>query len=103
MQQVQDTLTAVWSWLYAFFQANPALGIQLIIGLVAGWLASMLLGGGGLLRDLIIGMLGAVVGSYLMQVTGYQIPGNLPDWLQRIAVATVGAIVIIVIGRVIFR
>jgi len=100
---MQDTLLNIWNQIVAFFQAHPALGYQLIIGLVAGWLASMVLGGRGLLRDLIVGMLGSVLGSYLVQLSGYQIPGNLPEIANQIIVATVGALIIIILGRVIFR
>jgi uncharacterized membrane protein YeaQ/YmgE (transglycosylase-associated protein family) len=101
MQQVQDALLAIWNWLYALFQANPILGMQLVIGLIAGWLASMLLGGRGLLRDLVIGMLGSVVGSYLQVISGYHF--GLPMLAEQIVVATIGALIIIIIGRVIFR
>jgi len=100
---MQDTLLNIWNQIVAFFQAHPALGYQLIIGLIAGWLASMVLGGRGLLRDLIVGMLGSVLGSYLVQLSGYQIPGNLPEIANQIIVATVGALIIIILGRVIFR
>ena len=100
---MQDTLLNFWNQIVAFFQAHPALGWQLLIGLAAGCLASLLLGGRGLIRDLIIGMLGSVLGSYLVLLTGYHIPGNLPDILQQIIVATAGALVIIVLGRVVFR
>jgi uncharacterized membrane protein YeaQ/YmgE (transglycosylase-associated protein family) len=102
MQQVQDALTAAWNWAYAFFVAHPVFGMQLLIGLVAGWLASLLLGGKGLLRDLIIGMLGSVVGSYIQMVSGYHI-ANVPALIEQIAVATLGALLVIIIGRVVFR
>ena len=36
-----------------------------IVGLVAGWLCGLLLGGGGLIRNLIVGVIGAFVGGYL--------------------------------------
>jgi len=101
MQQVQDTLLAIWNQIYAFFQAHPVVAMQLLIGLIAGWLASKLLGGGGLLRDLVIGMLGSVVGSYVQAVSGYHF--GLPALAEQIAVATVGALIIIVLGRVVFR
>ena len=98
---MQDTLTNIWNQVVAFFQTHPVLGMQLIIGLVAGWLASLVLGGRGLLRDLIIGMLGSVLGSYIQQIAGFHF--GLPALAEQIAVATVGALVIIIIGRVIFR
>ena len=39
--------------------ATRALLAFLAIGLIAGWLAGMLLGGGGLIRNLIVGVIGA--------------------------------------------
>ncbi len=39
--------------------------IFLAIGLVAGTLAGFVLGGGGLLRNLIVGVIGSFVGGYL--------------------------------------
>ena len=47
-----------------------ALLIFLAIGLVAGWLASLLLGGGGLIRNLIVGVIGAFVGGWLLSAVG---------------------------------
>ena len=35
--------------------------IFLLTGLVAGWIASLVLGGGGLLRNLVVGVIGALV------------------------------------------
>ena len=38
----------------------------IIIGLIAGWLASQILGGrGGLLYNLAVGLVGAIVGGFL--------------------------------------
>jgi len=102
MQQVQDALLGIWNWLYSFFQANPVVGLQLLIGLVAGWVASLLLGGGGLLRDLIIGMIGSVVGAYIQGLGLYHIAA-LPALGEQIVYAIVGSLLVIIIGRVIFR
>ena len=98
---MQDTLMNIWNQAWAFFQAHPIVGMQLLIGLAAGWLASLVLGGKGLLRDLIIGVLGSFVGSYLQQLLQFHF--GLPQLAEQIAVATVGALVIIVVGRVMFR
>jgi uncharacterized membrane protein YeaQ/YmgE (transglycosylase-associated protein family) len=79
-----------------------ALLIFLAIGLVAGWLASLILGGGGLLRNLIVGVIGAFVGGWLLSAAGIVLPiGNV--LLSQIVTATIGAIVVIVIARVIAR
>ncbi|WP_332687233.1 sensor histidine kinase, partial [Devosia sp.] len=51
--------------------------IFLAIGLVAGWLAGLVLGGGGLLRNLIVGVIGAFVGGWLLSAAGISLPiGN---------------------------
>ncbi len=79
-----------------------ALVIFLAIGLVAGWLASLILGGGGLLRNLIVGVLGAFVGGWLLSAAGITLPiGNV--LVSQIITATIGAIVVILIARVVVR
>jgi uncharacterized membrane protein YeaQ/YmgE (transglycosylase-associated protein family) len=79
-----------------------ALLIFLGIGLVAGWLASLLLGGGGLVRNLIVGVIGAFVGGWLLSALGVSIPvGNA--LISQIITATIGAIVVIVVARVIVK
>ena len=79
-----------------------ALLIFLAIGLVAGWLASLILGGGGLLRNIIVGVLGAFVGGWLLSAAGISLPvGNV--LVSQIITATIGAIVVILIARVIAR
>jgi uncharacterized membrane protein YeaQ/YmgE (transglycosylase-associated protein family) len=51
-----------------------ALLIFLGIGLLAGWLASLVLGGGGLLRNLIVGVIGAFVGGWLLSLANISLP-----------------------------
>jgi uncharacterized membrane protein YeaQ/YmgE (transglycosylase-associated protein family) len=76
--------------------------IFLAIGLVAGWLASLILGGGGLLRNLIVGVIGAFVGGWLLGAANITLPiGNA--LLSQIITATIGAIVVIVVARVIVK
>ena len=76
--------------------------IFLAIGLVAGWLASLLLGGGGLVRNLIVGVIGAFVGGWLLSVASITLPiGNV--LLSQVITATIGAIVVILIARLVAR
>ncbi len=76
--------------------------IFLGIGLVAGWLAGLVLGGGGLLRNLIVGVIGAFVGGWLLSAAGISLPiENV--LVSQIITATIGAIVVIVVARVIAR
>ncbi len=74
---------------------------MLIIGVVAGWLASFIVGGGGLISYLIWGVLGSVLGGILLPKIGVKIDvGNAI--VNQIVVATIGAIVLVLIGRMIF-
>lgn len=74
--------------------------IFLVIGLIAGWLASWIVGGGGLLTYLISGVLGAFVGGYLFTALKINLPiRNV--WLSQIVTATVGAIIVVIVARLI--
>ena len=74
----------------------------LIVGLVAGWLASMLAKGGGygLLGDMEGTVLEALLGGFLFSTLGGAVDGGL---LGSIVVATAGAVILIVVLRVIKR
>ena len=74
----------------------------LIVGLVAGWLAGMLVKGGGfgLIGDLIVGVIGAVLGGWLFSTLGASAGGGL---VGSIIVATIGAVVLLFIVRLIKR
>ena len=68
------------------------------IGIVAGWLASLIVGGGGLIRYLATGIIGAFVGGFLFRFAGITIDlGNA--YLNEIVVAAIGAIVVVIIAR----
>jgi uncharacterized membrane protein YeaQ/YmgE (transglycosylase-associated protein family) len=73
----------------------------LLVGLIAGWLAGVLVKGGGfgLLGDLLVGVLGAVIGGYLF---GSAIIG-VGGLLGSILVATLGAVILLVLLRVVRR
>jgi uncharacterized membrane protein YeaQ/YmgE (transglycosylase-associated protein family) len=71
----------------------------IIVGLVAGVLASIVMGGTGygLIGDIIIGIVGAFVGGWLFAKLGVSTPfGGLPG---TIFVAFVGAVVLLFILR----
>lgn len=73
----------------------------LIIGLVAGWLAGTLMRGGGfgLVGDLIVGIVGALIGGVLFGAAGVG-GGGL---LGAILMATVGAVILILCLRLLKR
>lgn len=66
----------------------------LAIGLAAGFIASMLLGGGkGLIRKLIIGVIGGYIGGILVPKLGLTLTANVH--VNNIISATVGACVLL--------
>ena len=74
--------------------------VMLIIGLVAGLLASVAVGGVGygILGDIVIGILGAFIGSWLFNALGIGVPfGGIAG---TIFVAFIGAVVLLVVLRV---
>lgn len=74
--------------------------IFLAIGLVAGWLAGMLLGGGGLIRNLVVGVIGSFVGGWLLSVANISLPiENV--LLSQIITATIGAVAVIIVARIV--
>ena len=75
--------------------------IWIVIGLLAGWLATQILGGrGGLLHNLAVGLIGAIVGGILFDQLGLAIK---PGFLGELISATIGAIVFLLIWRAIKR
>ena len=73
----------------------------LLVGLIAGWLASAIVGGGvGLIGDIVIGVVGAFLGGYLFRTFGFSAGGGM---LGSIIVATVGAIVLLLLLRLVRR
>lgn len=72
----------------------------ILVGLIAGWLAGVLVKGGGfgMLGDIVVGILGALVGGFLFRSLGLSADGG---FLGSIFVATVGAIVLIVVLRIV--
>jgi uncharacterized membrane protein YeaQ/YmgE (transglycosylase-associated protein family) len=79
---------------------NPQqLIVWAVIGIVAGWLASVVVGGGGgLLRYLITGLIGAFVGGFIFNAAGWKLNlGN--DWIDQIVIAAIGAIVVVILAR----
>ena len=73
----------------------------IIIGLIAGWLASLVVGGGGgLLGWLIAGLIGSVVGGFLAQQLKIKLNFGNP-FLEQVVISVGGAIVVLIIARLI--
>jgi uncharacterized membrane protein YeaQ/YmgE (transglycosylase-associated protein family) len=70
----------------------------LVVGLIAGWLAGVVMKGGGygLIGDIVVGLVGAFVGGFVFSlVTG----GGSAGFWGSIGVAFVGALILIAIVR----
>jgi uncharacterized membrane protein YeaQ/YmgE (transglycosylase-associated protein family) len=77
-----------------------AILVFLGIGLVAGFLASLVVGGGGLLTYLVSGVIGSFVGGYLFAALNINL-GIRNDLVRQIITSTVGAIIVVIIARLI--
>lgn len=73
----------------------------IVIGICAGWLAGQIMKGGGfgLVGDLVVGIIGALLGGLLFDMLGISAGGLL----GALITATVGAIVLILLLRMIKR
>lgn len=71
-----------------------------VIGLIAGWLASAVVGGGfGVIGDIVVGVVGAFLGGIIFRALGTGAPfGGIAG---TIFVAFVGAVVLLLVLRVI--
>jgi uncharacterized membrane protein YeaQ/YmgE (transglycosylase-associated protein family) len=68
--------------------------VFLVIGGIAGWIAGLILKGGGfgILGNIIVGILGALLGGWLFKLLNISIGG---EWVGPIVMATVGALVLL--------
>lgn len=73
--------------------------IALLMGLLAGWLASFIVGGGGIVQYLISGVLGSFVGSYALNKAGLNM-GIQNEIGRDIATATIGAVIVMIIANI---
>ena len=74
------------------------------LGAVAGWIASIVMktdASQGTLGDIVLGILGAVVGGFAMNIFGQ--PGVTGFNLYSILVSVLGAVIVIYLGRAMYR
>jgi uncharacterized membrane protein YeaQ/YmgE (transglycosylase-associated protein family) len=79
----------------------PSLVGWIVIGIIAGWLTGKLMRGAGygILMDLILGLIGAVIGGWIFGRLGILSYG----FLGSLAAATVGAVILVAITRLVRR
>src|ERR1700722_17558347 len=89
----------------ARIERKPQMSIiaWLVVGLVAGWIGSMIVnrGGEGPLLDIVLGIVGAFVGGFLFNMLGHSGVSGINFY--SIFVAVVGSIVVLVIYHALFR
>jgi uncharacterized membrane protein YeaQ/YmgE (transglycosylase-associated protein family) len=73
----------------------------LIVGLVAGVLAALVVGGVGLIGDIIVGIVGAFVGGWIFRQLGVSTPFS--GLAGTIFTAFVGAVVLLFLLHVVMR
>jgi uncharacterized membrane protein YeaQ/YmgE (transglycosylase-associated protein family) len=76
--------------------------VWLIVGAIAGWLAGMVVKGGGygLVGDIIVGIIGALIAGWLLPQLGIIIGGGI---IAAIINAFIGAVILLLILRLIKR
>jgi len=76
--------------------------IIIVVGGVAGWLASLIVRGGGmgLIGNIVLGIVGAIVAGWLLPKVGIIIGGTI---LGAIINALIGAIIVLLVIRLIRR
>jgi len=73
----------------------------ILIGLIAGALASIVVGGGGgLIGYTIAGLIGSVVGGFLAQQLKIKLNLGNP-FFEQVIIAFVGAIIVLIIANII--
>jgi uncharacterized membrane protein YeaQ/YmgE (transglycosylase-associated protein family) len=98
---IQSSLLRVLIRLFAWGRIAVDFLWFLLIGLAAGWLASQIMkgGGSGLVSDLVMGVIGSMLGGFLFGLLGLSATGAFGN----LVTATVGAIVLIAGLRAINR
>jgi len=71
----------------------------ILIGLAAGWLAGQFMRGGGfgVVGDILLGVVGALLGGFLFHQLGLSAGGGL---IGALIVATIGAVILLFLVRI---
>ena len=76
--------------------SNQGLLVIIVVGVVAGWLAGRVMGGGGfgLIDDFLVGLVGALIGDWLLPRLGIDLGAGIIN-------AFIGAVVLLLILRLV--
>ena len=76
----------------------------IIVGLIAGALAKWVMPGddpGGIILTIILGIVGAVIGGYLLRLLGLGTDGGTGAWIGSIVAGFIGAVILLAIYRLV--
>jgi uncharacterized membrane protein YeaQ/YmgE (transglycosylase-associated protein family) len=75
--------------------------LTLLLGLIAGWLATKIVGGkGGIIRNLVVGLVGALVGHWIFGAAGIWVGG---PFITSFLAAVLGGVIVIAVSRFLAR
>jgi len=82
------------------YLSNQSLLVIIVVGIVAGWLAGRVMEGGGfgIIGDLVVGLIGAFIGDWLLPQLGIHFGVGL---IALIVNAFIGAVVLLLILRLV--
>ena len=80
-----------------------AIIIWLIVGAIAGWLAGMVVKGGGfgLVGDIVVGIIGAIIAGYVLPLVHFPVIGT--GFIPAIIDAFIGAVILLIVLRLVKR
>ncbi len=88
-----EDYSAYWPWI-----------VMALNGLIAGWIAGLVLGGGGLVRNMFVGIIGAYIGGAMVRANLLNLPFTTgSEFGDQVVVSTIGAILIVILARIIAR
>jgi len=76
--------------------------VFLVVGAIAGWLAGLIVKGGGfgILGNIVVGIVGAFIAGLVFPTLGFALGGGI---LAAILHATIGAVILLVVIRLVKR
>jgi uncharacterized membrane protein YeaQ/YmgE (transglycosylase-associated protein family) len=71
----------------------------IILGLIAGWIGSKIVNktGSGMLLDIVLGVIGAIVGGYLATLIGFGAVTGIN--IESLFIAVIGAVIVLLVYR----
>jgi uncharacterized membrane protein YeaQ/YmgE (transglycosylase-associated protein family) len=74
----------------------------IVVGIIAGWLTGKIMSGGGygVFMDMVIGIIGALIGGFIMRSLGFAGQGG---FIYTIIVAVGGAVILTLLLRLVTR